>query len=406
MDFLDFHGLESPSQAASMASEAHQECPAAEALSVRSSVEFTPGSLPLILSVPHDGNLRPFASRRTGCLCEDAGTASLARSIRRSIAASTGGRANAAMVLSRIHRSCMDPNRVLSTAVGPDAPDAASKAWHEYHIKLKHALRQAVSEHGFALLVDVHGQDHRADATELGYMLSSLDLLLSDAELAARVPESSLRNLSTASFPPSKAHESIRGASSFGAMLEKRGWAATPSPRIPSPVSKEAMVGALSAELDQEIIRGGDLSTLLLRHGFAASERAALEVKAHLLRGLGGAQALCGGGTGRSAGSSADHTDHRKGIYFWGGFTLQAYSCPGAVDADLSPITAEDQWWVKSVSAIQLEACKAVRTPVGEGGQEQRDKFGAAVADALLEFLAVHYDYHFSSSSRCEAPLV
>lgn len=137
-----------------------------------------------------------------------------------------------ALVASLLHRRKLDPNRPCREGAGSAG---AEGAWSAYHSTVVLELREAVRRHGIALLIDLHGQSHRP-ATELGYLLTSSDLLQPDSQLEDN-PTSvdALRHLS-----PSSVADIVRGESSFGAFLEGAGFACTPSPRQPRPVTEEA----------------------------------------------------------------------------------------------------------------------------------------------------------------------
>ena len=46
------------------------------------------------------------------------------------------------------------------------------QAWDKYHGSVEEALRGCVERFGFCLLLDIHGQSHRAGVTELGYLVT------------------------------------------------------------------------------------------------------------------------------------------------------------------------------------------------------------------------------------------
>ena len=89
-----------------------------------------------------------------------------------------------------------------------------------------------VQEHGFAVLLDVHGQEHRPGVCKLGYGLSAVDLLCDDSELDRRSHKSSLNNLTK----HHRLSELVRGEFSLGTLLEKNGQPTTPSTPRPVPV--------------------------------------------------------------------------------------------------------------------------------------------------------------------------
>ena len=136
-------------------------------------------SVPVVLSAPHGGAQTPadIPERTEGCVCEDAGSLELARAIR----AEFGRRLGAVphLVASQLHRTKLDANRGRDSAAPPESRGALA-AWDCYHGWIREALDDVVGQHGFALLLDIHGQDHRC------------------ARLRAPAPPSMLRPLSSA----------------------------------------------------------------------------------------------------------------------------------------------------------------------------------------------------------------
>lgn len=154
----------------------------------------------------------------------------------------------------------------------------APGAWDAYHGWLAEALAAAVARHGFCLLLDLHGQSHRKGVSELGYLLTSEDLLLPDDSIDAAPPRpSSIDALLQLPSPGvSSLAGLVRGPASLGAFLvsmkstiftmkftilgdeihrclglcwaesgqiltqEARGFPCVPSPRAPQPVELAA----------------------------------------------------------------------------------------------------------------------------------------------------------------------
>jgi hypothetical protein len=194
---------------------------------------FAPGDLPIIFSVPHGGELMPDAlPDRTGDVTtvRDAHTIELAREIADAFARRTGRRPS--LVMSMLHRRKLDPNRPIEEAAQSHA--SAERAWREYHGFIE-AARSALAATGRpGIYIDLHGHGHEMQRVELGYMLRSSELALSDATLNSRamVERSSLRAFAT--LPGSHA-PLVRGPLSLGALLEQRGFPAVPSPTQPDP---------------------------------------------------------------------------------------------------------------------------------------------------------------------------
>jgi hypothetical protein len=202
--------------------------------------------------------------RQSGCCEPDWESLELADSV---LGAFSLKGAAPALVALKLHRGKLDANRArVNAAESPDGADGVNEAllvWDAYHASLEAAVRACVKSFGFCLLLDLHGQSHREDATELGYLLTSDDLLLSDGNLNAKPP----RRSSVDSFlqvdsagscgddsPGTRAEagtrdqcrpgllaELIRGTRSLGGLLARHGHTCCPSPEIPEPVSAESL---------------------------------------------------------------------------------------------------------------------------------------------------------------------
>ncbi|TDU80743.1 N-formylglutamate amidohydrolase [Prosthecobacter fusiformis] len=196
-------------------------------------IEYVPGDLPIIIVAPHGGRLLPpeIPDRRQGVTDSDANTQELARTIAAVIHAETGRHIH--LVICRLHRSKLDANREITEAAQGNA--LAEQAWHEHHAMIEHACAEAVRQHGVAFLIDLHGHGHKEPRVELGYLHTPLEM--SDCEEALNGPSyTGAGSLELVAARGGLTYtELLRGPMSFGALLEERGFAATPSPRLPVP---------------------------------------------------------------------------------------------------------------------------------------------------------------------------
>lgn len=199
------------------------------AQSLEQLVEVRTGTLPVILTVPHGGSLRPdnILARRYGVTGTDSNTLPLAEMIIEELEARHGGRPHA--ILSHLHRSRLDPNREIKEAAQGDP--TAEAAWHRFHDSAQRACDSVMKKHGVGLLLDIHGHRHVDQRVELGYLVKSEQLRTSDAALnadAALIASTSIPDLDKRS--PSTFAELLRGPSSLGGLLEARGFRSVPSP--------------------------------------------------------------------------------------------------------------------------------------------------------------------------------
>ena len=207
--------------------------PAASQFGTKNYVEYIPGDLPLVLCSPHCGALKPddIPDRTYGVTGADANTQQLTKAVAEEIAKLGGHRPH--LILSHLHRSKLDPNREVKEAAQGNAD--AIKAWEEYHQFIEKAREVVVKQHGQAFLIDMHGQSHPGERVELGYLHKPEELDQPAEKLNAPefIEKSSLAHLMRKSKLPYT--ELLHGKASFGALLEAKGYRATPCPRLPVP---------------------------------------------------------------------------------------------------------------------------------------------------------------------------
>jgi hypothetical protein len=197
----------------------------------RQYTEYLPGDLPILVSAPHGGYEEPdeIPDRTYGTMTQDRNTQEMARAVRAALFDHTGRYPH--VIISRLHRRKLDPNREIGEAA-QDNP-FAEHAWREFHRFVEAATGTVTASAGRGLYLDLHGHGHEIQRLELGYLLTSSELALSDEALEALVAESSVRALaleSSESFT-----QVIRGTNSLGGLLAARGYQAVPSPADPDP---------------------------------------------------------------------------------------------------------------------------------------------------------------------------
>ena len=203
-------------------------------------IEYTMGDVPLVLTASHGGALEPaeIPVRTSSNMSRDVGTNELVQAM------SDHMRAHGSVpysIVVNLHRNRMDADVAYIDAT--QANRLAEMVWREFH-GLMAATRQYIqTRHERGLLVDVHG--HAAPVVELGYLLSSAELLQTDQALNDPffVNRTSIRalaqdNQSTLSYI-------LRGGGSLGAMLAQAGVATSPSPAQPVPGAGYVAGGAV-----------------------------------------------------------------------------------------------------------------------------------------------------------------
>lgn len=197
-------------------------------------VDVRPGSLPILLTVPHGGDLKPtnILARRYGVTAKDTNTAELSLLISEELKKLYGGSPH--LIICRLHRSKLDCNRELSEAAQGDP--MATATWKRFHESAEEVEKQIARSHGAGLTLDLHGHRHEDERVELGYLISGSLLNTSDEALNSDpkfLRLTSVRELDLRS--PQTFAQLIRGPQSLGAMLEARDFRSIPSPSKSSP---------------------------------------------------------------------------------------------------------------------------------------------------------------------------
>ena len=226
-----------------LAASLHAQTPPLEQL-----IEVRSGTLPVILTVPHGGTLKPenVLARRYGVTGMDSNTAPLSEMIIEELQALYGGKPHA--IFSRLHRTRLDPNREIKEAA--QGEPTAEAAWHRFHDSAQKACDVVMKKHGYGLLLDIHGHRHIDQRVELGYLIKGELLKAGDAELnanAALIATTSIRELDQRS--PQSFAELLRGPQSLGGLLEYRGFRCLPSPTKANP---SLLAGYFSGAYDIE----------------------------------------------------------------------------------------------------------------------------------------------------------
>lgn len=228
-------------------------------------VEYIPGTLPVVLSAPHGGALRPgeIPDRSFGIVDSDRNTRELTMAVRDAWIDETGAAPH--VVISHLHRSKLDPNREIEEAA--QGSPFAEYAWTEYHEWIARA-RTAIASRGEGMYFDVHGHGHPVDRVELGYLISADRLNGSDASLDGipTIQLSSIRELGRDSGIPFS--QLLRGPTSLGGFLEDEGVPSVPSPSDPSPGADPYFSGGYSTRRHGSIGDGEVVSGVQLEHHF------------------------------------------------------------------------------------------------------------------------------------------
>lgn len=195
-------------------------------------IEYAPGDLPVVISVPHGGALTPASipNRTVGTTVTDTNTVELGRALADALRVRTGRTPH--LVIVHLRRTKLDANREVVEAAQGNAE--ATRAWEEYHAFIEQATNAVRQRSGTGVYIDLHGHGHPIARLELGYLLSIDTLNQPDAHLDAigALASSSLRLMTGATSLSSSAL--LRGPRSLGGLLEGR-VPSVPSPSMPGP---------------------------------------------------------------------------------------------------------------------------------------------------------------------------
>ena len=225
----------------------------------RKYIEYQPGTLNLILSVPHGGSLKPSSirNRDAGAVIngqyvydhklsdqkdfvrckvrykQDVYTMEIATMVADNLQMLTGKRPH--IVINHLYRGKMDPNVDLDK--GAFGEVQAVEAWHSYQSFIAMAKE---SIKGPGLFLDIHGQVHPEKWVELGYTLSGA--ILDSKEYTPN--NTSVWSLAKRRIGPGLTLEDlIYGPWSLGGLLATEGYNSVPSPQNPSPGGKNYYTG-------------------------------------------------------------------------------------------------------------------------------------------------------------------
>jgi N-formylglutamate amidohydrolase len=204
-------------------------------------VEYRTGNLPVILSVPHGGYLKPIEipdRNCTGCsYVMDANTQELARTIDSILTIQTG--CSPHLIINRLHRIRLDANRDVGDAA--DGNPTAFNSWASYHQYIEDAKKAVIEKYGRGILIDLHGHGHSIQRLELGYLLDDADLQKIDTDLNTPdyVNRVSIKSLQVRNQATTSLSQLLRGPYSFGTLVAQKGYPAVPSQQIATPLAGE-----------------------------------------------------------------------------------------------------------------------------------------------------------------------
>ena len=235
-------------------------------------VEYIAGDVDskLIITAPHGGTTKPSYMRsRTdtynyGTLSndpynndksfsdiEDSSTKDFAEVIADSVKKKTGLRPH--LVINYLHRSKLDANRRIEVAAQGDKN--AENAWTAFQKYVDEAKKAISAKHSSGLLIDVHGNGHSPQRTEVGYLIDKGDFTTYANSLGTLASSSSIKAMVSTTNTLTNL---LVGDYALGTLInEKLNVMATPSKVYPKP-------GDLTFFPDNSYFNGGYITA---RHG-------------------------------------------------------------------------------------------------------------------------------------------
>ncbi len=205
-------------------------------------VEYLPGNIPLIISVPHDGEKLPAAIPDRSCdgdihTVADRYTQEMSMAIRKAFFDKTGKLPF--VIINHLRRKKVDVNRDIQEAAC--GGKTAELVWEEYHSYVDSAKEEILKYSKKGFYIDLHAHNHVEQFLELGYLLDAEELQLDNKDLEDDlfIDKSSLRNLVTSIGKKQIFTELISGPSSIGSLLEAAGYPTIPSTTDRAPVGSQ-----------------------------------------------------------------------------------------------------------------------------------------------------------------------
>lgn len=196
--------------------------------------EFIPGTMPLIISVPHGGTTLlpevPIRGCKGAVTVTDTKSIELAREIQKAFEKKYG--LTPFIVICSLSRKNVDQNRAIDE--GTCSNEQMRKPWNAFHNYIDSALAMAVKKFGSAIYIDLHGHGHTNQRLELGYSLDAKDLpeISTNNDLSALAKKSTINNLLLLN-KKTNFKDLMIGNNAFGTLITEAGSPAVPSKQDP-----------------------------------------------------------------------------------------------------------------------------------------------------------------------------
>ena len=196
-------------------------------------IEYIAGNLPIIISAPHGGYLKPteIPNRTWGTLGNDYKSQEYTLEVANYIKQMTGRWPH--VIINHLHRVKLDANNDIEKAA--QGHRWAEHAWYEFHQFIDDAKAEVKVQCGKGIYFDFHTNAHPQQWVEIGLGLTASDLDRSNSALNASKYKNRSTLKSLAYRPGIYFPEIIRGQTSLGGLLQSRNYKSVPSPSYPDP---------------------------------------------------------------------------------------------------------------------------------------------------------------------------
>ena len=201
-------------------------------------VSYSPGNIPVILSIPHGGDISPseIPNRTYGISVTDSNTIELGKAISNFFFSSFNVRPY--VIINNLKRTKLDANRDKAEAAQGNI--YAERAFDEFHYYINSAREDIINTYGTGFLFDIHGHGVNPDGfydmrTWIGYLLSGDELDNSDNYINQNISINDTSIFSLINSSNITLSEILRGPNSLGSFFEDNSYTALPSPNSPSP---------------------------------------------------------------------------------------------------------------------------------------------------------------------------
>lgn len=207
-------------------------------------VKYLQGTLPIIISAPHGGTLKPkhIPNRTYGKKGRDKYTDLLTQDIALEFFNQTGKYPY--IIILDLARKKLDANREIKEAAQEN--QEAIKVYNTFHSAIQNSIEEVNQKFKKGLYIDLHGHSHPNNYIEFGYLLSNDILKLSDEEIKKHQELSSIKNLSKISKEPFI--EQLKGKNSLSGIMSKKGYKTIPSQDIPYALDDKYFKGAYNTK--------------------------------------------------------------------------------------------------------------------------------------------------------------